>query len=50
MCDFLVNLDDFLPWFARVFTKLWFSPDMFPYNYGASERRTCILLTGDALR
>ena len=27
-----VIFSTFLSWFARVFTKLWFAPDMFPIN------------------
>ena len=31
MCDFFGEFRQlFLPWFARVFTKLWFAPDIFP--------------------
>ena len=30
MCDFFGEFRRFfLPWFARVFMKLWFAPDMF---------------------
>jgi len=32
MCDFLVNLDDFLLWFARVFMKVVVSTRQVPFD------------------
>jgi hypothetical protein len=37
MCDFLVNLDDFLSWFARFFTKVVVSTKYVPLVHELKE-------------